>query len=468
MTLNLQQTLSWTRALAAKSPDSAAELAMLHDLQANVLKGHGHRFTVHLFLSFDPGRRAAARAFVAEVGGELTTALEQLTGNSLFKAAGVPMPRFVGMFLSAKGYEALGQRDAMPQARAFRAGMRERTLSDPPPSQWDAHLAAQVHAMLLIGVDSEHEQAAVQREFYKRIGATAHAVTLLGMESGQALFNEDGNGIEHFGYVDGRSQPLALQEDVDYEHSVGGTDKWDPSIPLSQLLVKCPGGNLAVSHGSYFVFRKLEQNVQGFKRRESELAELMVGDGERAGASVIGRFENGTPATLHEDEVHPIPPGDAGLPNNFNYGDDQAGLRCPFAAHIRKANPRSDLPDAKSHLMARRGIPYGSRTDHPGDEGVDNKPVQGVGLLFMAYQSDLEKQFEVSQRFWANNADSSRQQVGIDPIIGQGRGAGDPGQRFPRQYDKSLTEPFDFSGFVTLKGGEYFFAPSISFLKSMG
>lgn len=466
MSLNLHQTLSWTQALAAKSEDSAAELAMLHDLQGNILKGHGRHFTVHLVLAFDSSRRAAARAFVAETGAEVTTALDQLTGNSLFKAAGVSMRRFVGLFLSAQGYAALGQQAFMPDSDAFRAGMRTRPLADLPAHCWEPHLKAQLHAMLLIGVDSEAEQAAVQREFERRIAASGGAVRLLGVDTGRALFNEDGNGIEHFGYVDGRSQPLALQEDVDHEKKVGGIDRWDPSIPLAQLLVKCPGGALEVSHGSYVVFRKLEQNVRGFKRREIDLAEVMNNAGERAGASVIGRFENGTPVLLHDDASSPIPPGDAGLPNNFNYDADQAGLRCPFAAHVRKVNPRMDLPDAKSHLMARRGITYGHRSDHPNDDGLENKPSGGVGLLFMAYQSSLEQQFEVAQRFWANNPDTSRKGVGIDPLIGQG----DPGcgQRFPREYGESLTEPFDFSGFVTLRGGEYFFAPSISFLKSMG
>ena len=28
--------------------------------------------------------------------------------------------------------------------------------------------------------------------------------------------------------------------------------------------------------------------------------------------------------------------------NNFNYGSDAAGARCPFHAHIRKSTPRGD------------------------------------------------------------------------------------------------------------------------------
>ena len=82
----------------------------------------------------------------------------------------------------------------------------------------------------------------------------------------------------------------------------------------------------------------------------------------------------------------------------------------------------------------------------------------------MAYQSDIVDQFEFTQHIWANNPDFRSRGVGIDPIIGQPKGAGL--QKYPSKYGVELGEPFDFSGFVTMKGGEYFFAPSISFLKS--
>lgn len=53
--------------------------------------------------------------------------------------------------------------------------------------------------------------------------------------------------------------------------------------------------------------------------------------------------------------------------------------------------------------MARRGQTYGVRTDNPNDGRIDNKPDKNVGLLFMAFNSDIGKQFEVTQKNWANN-----------------------------------------------------------------
>ncbi len=473
MSLNLNQTLSWTKALAASTPDAAAELAMLNDLQGNILKGHGRHHTSNLFIAFDPKKQAAAKKFVAEFAREVTSALDQLTQTQVFKASGVHGDTFVAFMLSATGYHALGQSVAKPHGDAFNAGMKARGLNDPAPSQWETYFSSEVHAMILVAAGSPDERKVERDAIAARIAATAGAVKLLNpgfKEDGDALFNSDGNGIEHFGYVDGRSQPLALQEDLHKEeHHNGGISNWNPAIPLSQLLVPCPGGKLAASHGSYFVFRKLDQNVKAFKAQEKALGEQLEkrhglpqdSIGERAGASVVGRFENGTPVTLSQTEISPIPPGAIGVPNNFNYASDSAGLKCPFAGHIRKTNPRNDTQDSKDHLMARRGIPYGERS-------TDNQQTDGVGLLFMAYQSSLENQFEFTQQAWANNSNFRIGGTGIDPVIGQPKVP--TGQKWPVVYGKTLSDgrdEDDFSGFVTMRGGEYFFAPSISFLKSL-
>ena len=480
MSLNLNQTLAWTKSLAAVNPDSAAELAMLNDLQGNILKGHGRHHTSNLFVAFNPKKQAAAKKFVAAVGADVTSALDQLMKTQVFKASGVHGGTFIALMLSATGYNALGQKAAKPDGVAFNAGMKARKLNDPAPAGWDKHFAGEVHAMILIAAESAAERDAERNAMVARITASAGAIRLLNpgfKEDGDALINDDGNGIEHFGYVDGRSQPLALKEDLNKEElENGGISNWNPRIPLRQLLVPCPGGRLAASHGSYFVFRKLDQDVMAFKKREEALAKqleirhgLPPGSiGERAGATVVGRFENGTPVLLSETEIDPIPSGPVGVPNNFNFAADSAGLKCPFAGHIRKTNPRNDTPDSKDHLMARRGIPYGLRKDGPNDGKIENKPRKDVGLLFMAYQSSLETQFEFTQQAWVNNPDFRIGGTGIDPLIGRPKGPS--GQKWPVKYGKTLSDgrdDDDFSGFVTMRGGEYFFAPSISFLKSL-
>lgn len=273
-----------------------------------------------------------------------------------------------------------------------------------------------------------------------------------------------------------------LVEDIDKEARTAGVARWDPQFSIDTALVKDLGGTDPISFGSYFIFRKLEQDVHGFKLQEELLADklgLKKADArERAGALVVGRFEDGTPVTL-SDEASGLNP-----PNDFDYTGD-AGSRCPFQAHIRKVNPRGgtgSAPAERSHIMPRRGIPYEEtlRSVHPSDlpdaetlaefkrDVAPLLPKKGVGLLFMAYNASLSRQFVFTQQSWADNANFQEPNTGIDPVIGQGTMAG-PGPQWSKDWDDptSATQAFDFHGFVTMRGGEYFFAPSLTFFKTL-
>ena len=70
-------------------------------------------------------------------------------------------------------------------------------------------------------------------------------------------------------------------------------------MPLREVLVADPGAaRPGESFGSFLVYRKLEQNVRAFKKQEARIAGklgLKGEDAERAGALLVGRFEDGTP-----------------------------------------------------------------------------------------------------------------------------------------------------------------------------
>jgi hypothetical protein len=70
------------------------------------------------------------------------------------------------------------------------------------------------------------------------------------------------------------------------------------------------------------------------------------------------------------------------------------------------------------------------------------------------------------QKTWANapGFPPLRGKPGIDPLIGQGN-KGE--QSWPKEYGSSDEIEFDFAGFIKMMGGEYFFAPSIGFLKNI-
>ncbi len=57
-----------------------------------------------------------------------------------------------------------------------------------------------------------------------------------------------------------------------------------------------------------------------------------------------------------------------------------------------------------------------------------------------------------------------RGKPGIDPLIGQGN---EGGQSWPIQYGSKEEIEFNFAGHIKMKGGEYFFTPSIGFLKNL-
>ncbi len=496
--------------------DDPALVNFLHDLQGNILKGHGRHTTLNRFLRFDGCDPAAARAALARLaqGGFITSAARQIAITKGAKNGGPRDIPVAFLMISRRGYEKLGfTLDPEKADEAFLDGMSNRGpkpataggrpdpgLGDPPTDTWDPGLV-DPDALLIVGVDSLGTEAAAQaaadRPRTKPAAdlsaakalvdqaaavsagiARAHAdqlcagfaaagISIVHDEKGRARFNRAGDGIEHFGYVDGRSQPLLLLSDAQGELG-SGIDQWNPIFhPDETALAPCPAGSDCA--GGYFVFRKLDQNVKAFKEAEEALEDLIQqagGDPEHAGPMVVGRFEDGTPFIQSQTALNAV------VPNNFNYDGDPDGKTCPFEAHIRKTNPRGDvfrnIPQAgpngdRAPIMARRGIPYGERDDDPNDDDTP-KPEGDVGLLFMAYMHSVKDQFEFTQKSWANNEGFVRGTPGIDPIIGQG---GTIVHKWPVKPTEDPTVEFRFADHVRLRGGEYFYAPGLTFIAAM-
>jgi Dyp-type peroxidase family len=481
-------SLNTTLSKPIKWSDAAGELRqMLEALQGNILKGHGRDHARFLFFKFT-GKATACKQAVGGAAGLVTPAWHQLEQAREFKQTQKPGDTFVSIFLSHSGYKHLEIGDAsVPDNPKFKEGMKSSAaaLNDPPPDAWDAVFQQRIDLLVLVADDNFAKVIDTAASLAADLTGGGEA-TLLGHEDGHGLRNANGDGIEHFGYVDGRSQPLMLVEDIEAEKTKVGIDQWDPSFGPAEIALVPDKAVTAdeTAFGSYFVFRKLEQDVRGFKAAEKVLARklgLTGEDAERAGALVVGRFENGTPITLHATEEE----GD--VPNNFNYNADLDGSKCPFHSHIRKTNPRGSTdngslrqtpePDPvkaiaseRAHLMPRRGIPYGERATHPNDGAQETDPslypTGGVGLLFMAYQKDISQQFEFTQIQWSNSIRfpfGSR--GGMDPVTGQGDA--EP-QQWPTEFGNAGSlKKCTFANFVSMHGGEYFFAPSITFLKSL-
>ena len=523
----------------------------LENLQGHILRSHGRDRSVHIFLRFDSKKRERTKEWIAKIAEKcITSAQKQLVEAKRYDDYKISGDVFCCFFLSAKGYRTLGIPEKnLPRDGAFLHGMKasQGPLADPPEQEWEEKYRGDLHAMLLLAADDEQ---ALQMEVLLRILELQELAEICAVERGKVMRDpRTEESIEHFGYVDGRSQPLFLQKDVAKEQARGSIDKSKPEAGPQLVLVKDPHDGLKnppiPAYGSYLVFRKLEQNVRGFQDQLDELAkalQLQGHDRQRAEALVMGRFRDGTPVVLQATPGQHDP-----VPNNFDFANDALGLKCPFQAHIRRMNPRGErdriiqntlapefqkfleakyeyerdhiqtaltaefqrlsgagqaerviqdasakarerLPRATSdvryrvirnavtydeqrHRIARRSVPYGTRQPEPYDHpSRDQLPEAGVGLLFMCYQRCIHQQFEFLQANWANKEDFPVQRTGQDAITGGVRAPQKATeQKWPQRWNdvQGGRISYGFSSFVTLKGGEYFFAPSISFLKGL-
>ncbi len=181
--------------------------------------------------------------------------------------------------------------------------------------------------------------------------------------------------IEPFGFADGISQPqidwncelaldgraqlefgnvLALGEVLlGYRNEYGQLTERPVLDPAFDAAAESLPPALDARHrrdlgrnGSYLVFRQLEQDVPGFWRFVDEQAGHDEQRRRALADAMVGRRRDGTPL---------IPPTSkliAGIAsdrrehetNGFLYDDDPDGIRCPFGAHIRRANPRTGGP----------------------------------------------------------------------------------------------------------------------------
>jgi Dyp-type peroxidase family len=245
--------------------------------------------------------------------------------------------------------------------------------------------------------------------------------------------------------------------------------------------------------GSFFVFRYLKQLVPEFNNfLEANALEvpkpILPGDPSGAdllGARLVGRWKSGAPIDLTPLRDNPAMGANLAQNNAFRF-DPMSQVNCPFAAHIRKTNPRADLDTfggTEAHRVLRRGIQFGPEVtpEEAAAKKSSTDPALERGLFFACYQSNIVNGFQFLQKAWANSSkfppgkDKLTPPVpfpGIDAIIGQvprtTPTAPLPIRELvgsnPAAQAKELTLHQEW---VISKGGEYFFSPSISALRDV-
>jgi deferrochelatase/peroxidase EfeB len=139
---------------------------------------------------------------------------------------------------------------------------------------------------------------------------------------------------------------------------------------------------------------------------------------------------------------------------------------------VRRTNPRDSLPPdpeeslkfADRHLIIRRGMPYGEPLfplmELPPDPNIEDDGGER-GLMFLCINANIARQFEFVQQSWVENTKFHGLYNDKDPLVGGCDDVTDHTiQHTPvRRKVKKLPR------LVHVKGGGYFFMPSITALK---
>jgi deferrochelatase/peroxidase EfeB len=221
-----------------------------------------------------------------------------------------------------------------------------------------------------------------------------------------------------------------------------------PMVPVDQFVLRSE--DKLIHNGSFLVWLKLEQEPAAFAAMCSQLAERLIAAGhqdideQETAAMLVGRRADGTPLAA----------ASSADPEDFSYVNDSRGLECPAGAHTRLANPRD--VDTAGAMILRRGITYGSAD---ADE---------LGLIFLCYQADIEKQYEEIQGRFANAGyDKAPPRSRFpDALISQ-RGRDGSTVEIPHPSGRGSTGMRLNNTWVVPHGGLYLFVPSLTGLREL-
>jgi Dyp-type peroxidase family len=476
----------------------------LDNIQANVIRGSSKWIrAAYLFLRMD-GRKRAAKFIEGLLDDPCFGTAESVFPdrpnaniNIAFSHHGVEKmklviddaSRYEREFLLRPIHHEKGNAagDHGPPGSAFEGGMRSANLGDTWPAKrgtsykwpngdpahawWTDDADRQSwkgadkwpHLLVWVSATSDGTRDAVLKRIRKLL-VTTGGVTEVGCQHAAAFPGFQ----EHFGFVDGISQP-AIEGVRPGKPGDGklGARGWQ-SLPVGEFILGHsdegygPPGRLDVApdalDGTFLVYRKLRQDVDAFRKASLKMAKDSDLTGSEIQEKIMGRHKDGTPLVVPPGASDP--PESPDLWNDFTYSNDPDGGRCPFGSHARRANPRDDLHfegrRVNRHRIIRRAMTYGSRFN-PDDSDDDGKR----GLIFIAFNSRIEDQFEFIQRQWLNGGRTFRLGDDADLIAGNGKNV-----RIVINGETPILhcQPKPFTQFL---GGDYFFVPSVTTLRKI-
>jgi deferrochelatase/peroxidase EfeB len=133
---------------------------------------------------------------------------------------------------------------------------------------------------------------------------------------------------------------------------------------------------------------------------------------------------------------------------------------------MRRMNPRdtelAHLTDINLHRLIRRGTTYGPPYDRNALSEADDEVPRGAIFLFISAKAMATMEF--LQQQWINDGDFIGTGSERDPIIG----LQEERATFTIPKEPVRRRVHGIETFNVLRGGEYFFLPSLSALKWLG
>jgi Dyp-type peroxidase family len=485
------------------------------DVQGFATSGYGH-LPVAAYLFIRCHDAAAARRWLTALTRTITTSApwpRDGAGRTIKPTVAVNVA-FTAEGLRACGVPAPVLCTFPPE---FQEGIaspaRSRILGDTQksdPASWEVGGPSTdpMHAVVIVhALDHEGLDAACVAERARIAAANGGVVELEGPVQRGYRPNAD---AEPFGFRDGITQPKILGIDGDGvptgEFILGYPNHYDvmPPVPVvpdaldpTGLLPSLANPYHATKglrdlgrHGTFVVYRKLQQDVAGFWRFMRDEAVRRRGEPDAAymvwlASKMVGRWPSGAPMVLAADHDNPT----LAAHDAFEFGDDPQGLACPIGAHIRRSHPRDDLKPypreqsrhmADAHRLLRRARVFGRPLFDPVMFHDMSVPAHREALLaleddgeargihFFCVNASIRSQFEFVQQTWCNNPRFGGLSDSKDPLVGDHGRDGEPPTRMtiPRAAGQLRTAPMP--RFVTVRAGGYFFMPSLRALRFLG
>ncbi|MDA0166043.1 Dyp-type peroxidase [Solirubrobacter ginsenosidimutans] len=429
----------------------------LEDIQATVLRYRPEPYYgTHVMLRVDDAR--AGRELLRGLAPHVDSAAEWRQPGEPWIAVAITYAGLVALGLPAESLNSFPE--------AFRVGMAGRSgqlldVGDNDPAHWHHPFGSgEIHLGVSVFSGSEeawHRTLETARQHYAgRPGLAVVATQDFGAQPGDLnpLGYRDSIGqpaIEGSGVapLPGQGRPIKAGEFIlGYPGESGG--------PLP-----APAPGVLGRNGTYVGLRKYESRVATFNRFLREHAQT---DREREllAAKLVGRWRSGAPLTLAPEVDDPELGADPSRNDDFTYAGDPHGHQVPLGSHMRRMNPRDTkmalLTDVNLHRIIRRSTTYGKPYD---PEALGDAEDGGRGLYFIFLSAKAMDTLEFLQREWINNGNFMSLGAERDPNVG----LQEAGATFTIPQTPVRRRIHEIETFNALRGGEYFFLPSLSALR---